>query len=256
MMSDDLYTEAAEDVYDAYFRVSDFAKVPYYPNAAAILRERFIPRVTGLQPRVDEWMNACFGVDIKRDQLERADRFIEEALELAQTIPGFGPDRAHALVDYVFGRPTGEQPQEVGGVMLTLAALCNAAGIDMMDCAETELARVWTKVYTIRAKQAAKPTGSALPIAMPSRVTGPHDELIDRLGGVYARCKLWPEKTADGQIALMELRNLVPDAAAAIASLQAELAEANAALWQVAYKNWKDPEYAKAIARAALGDKQ
>ena len=47
MMSDDLYTEAAEDVYDAYFRVSDFAKVPYYPNAAAILRERFIPRVTG-----------------------------------------------------------------------------------------------------------------------------------------------------------------------------------------------------------------
>ena len=33
--------------------------------------------------------------------------------------------------------------------------------------AETELARVWTKVEKIRAKQAAKPKHSALPIAPP-----------------------------------------------------------------------------------------
>lgn len=76
------------------------------------------------------------------------------------------------------------------------------------------------------------------------RVTGPHDGLIERLETFGA----WAE--------VADRHRLTKEAAAAIASLQAELDEARAALWQVAYKNWKDPEYAKAIARAALGDKQ
>lgn len=118
------------------------------------------------QPRVDEWVEACFGGTIRGDTTERADRFIEEALELAQTIPAFTADRAHTLVDYVFNRPVGEPAQEVGGVMVTLAALCNATGLDITSSAETELARVWTKMAAIRAKQAAKPTGSALPVAI------------------------------------------------------------------------------------------
>lgn len=120
------------------------------------------------QGGVAKWMDVCFGPEIASDRLERADRFIEEALELCQTWPEFTADRAHALVDYVFGRPVGEPAQEVGGVMVTLAALCNTAGIDIEQAAQTELARVWTKVEAIRAKQAAKPTGSALPIAHPT----------------------------------------------------------------------------------------
>ena len=120
------------------------------------------------QNGVDKWMDACFGPVIKADQLERADRFIEEALELTQTMPGFNADRAHALVDYVFSRDVGEQPQEVGGVMVTLAALCNTIGINIDEAADRELARVWTKVEKIRAKQAAKPTGSALPVSLTS----------------------------------------------------------------------------------------
>jgi hypothetical protein len=122
-------------------------------------------RLRGFQAGVDCWMDACFGATIKADQLERADRFVEEALELAQTMLGFGPDRARALVDYVFNRPVGDRHQEVGGVMVTLAALCNATGLTMQDAGADELARVWTKVEAIRAKQAAKPTGSALPVA-------------------------------------------------------------------------------------------
>ncbi|WP_200922033.1 hypothetical protein [Novosphingobium sp. Leaf2] len=121
--------------------------------------------VVAFQLDVDRWMDACFGEAIKADQLERADRFTEEALELAQTFPAFTAERAHALVDYVFGRPVGEPTQEVGGVMVTLAALCNTAGLSISDAANTELARIWTKVEAIRAKQKAKPTGSALPIA-------------------------------------------------------------------------------------------
>src|SRR5207302_880683 len=72
---------------------------------------------------------------------------------------------AHQLVDYVFGRAAGNASQEVGGVMVTLAALCLAQGIDMHESAETELSRIWTKIETIRNKQAAKPPHSPLPQA-------------------------------------------------------------------------------------------
>lgn len=122
-------------------------------------------RRAGFQAEVGDWMKVCFGTEIADDRLERGDRFIEEALELAQTVPGFTAERGHALVDYVFGRPVGERGQEVGGVMVTLAALCNTFGLSISGEADRELARIWTKIDVIRAKQAAKPTGSALLIA-------------------------------------------------------------------------------------------
>ena len=114
------------------------------------------------QERVHDWIIACFGEEIGRDKVERNHRFLEEALELVQAL-GCTADEAHQLVDYVFGRPVGEPGQEVGGVMNTLAALCTAAGLDLNAEAERELARVWTKVEAIRAKQAAKPKHSPLP---------------------------------------------------------------------------------------------
>jgi hypothetical protein len=119
------------------------------------------------QARVGDWMGQCFTPEIVADKLERSDRFIEEALELVQAC-GYDATRAHALVDYVFGRPVGEPSQEVGGVMVTLAALCNPHGLDMMQAGETELARILQPeiIEKIRAKQASKPTGSALPIPM------------------------------------------------------------------------------------------
>lgn len=121
----------------------------------------------GFQARVLPWLMECFGAEIAADRVERCDRFIEEALELVQSLD-WPADRAHALVDYVFGRPVGEPHQEVGGVMVTLAALCQAAGLDMVRGGEDELARIMRPeiVQKIRAKQAAKPTGSALPVAI------------------------------------------------------------------------------------------
>lgn len=114
------------------------------------------------QQRVDPWLIACFGETISRDREERNHRFLEESLELVQA-GGCTSSEAHQLVDYVFGRAVGELPQEVGGVMVTLAALCLAHGADMHSAAETELERIWTKVDAIRAKQAAKPKHSPLP---------------------------------------------------------------------------------------------
>lgn len=67
------------------------------------------------------------------------------------------------LVDYTFGRPVGDPSQEVGGVMVTLAALCAAADLSVVDCSETELRRCWANIERIRAKQATKPPSSPLP---------------------------------------------------------------------------------------------
>lgn len=126
----------------------------------ALLSER---QSSKLQPRVKPWLLACFGEEISADKVERRHRFIEEALELLQAMGGTR-DEAIQLVDYVFDRPVGEPHQEVGGVMITLAALCLASGLDMHKAGEDELARIWTKVDQIRAKQAAKPKFSVLPV--------------------------------------------------------------------------------------------
>jgi len=114
------------------------------------------------QNQVCDWLLYCFGLEIASDKTERNHRFLEEALELVQSA-GCTADEAHQLVDYVYGREVGEMEQEVGGVMLTLAALCVAHDLDMGHCGEVELERVWTKIEQIREKQSAKPKHSPLP---------------------------------------------------------------------------------------------
>lgn len=119
-------------------------------------------RMGGFQYRVQPWLMKCFGEMIAGDREERNHRFLEEALELVQACD-CTVNEAHQLVDYVYGRPVGKPNQEVGGVMVTLAALCLANNMNMHEAGETELSRVWTKVEQIRAKQAAKPKHSPLP---------------------------------------------------------------------------------------------
>ncbi|MCA0851195.1 hypothetical protein [Salipiger thiooxidans] len=118
------------------------------------------------QGRVAPWMQACFGAEVSADRLERGDRLLEEVLELLQS-GAYPRERVAQLTGYVWSRGAGEPAQEVGGVMVTLAAYCEAHGIDMHAAGDAELARVWDNVEKIRAKRAAKPTGSALPQAWP-----------------------------------------------------------------------------------------
>lgn len=134
---------------------------------------------SSFQARVLPWMLECFGVEISADRAERNHRFLEEALELVQAC-GCTASEAHQLVDYTFGRPAGEPTQEVGGVMLTLAALCLANSLDMHEDGEIELRRVWKRVEQIRAKQAAKPKHSPLPIALQSGEVHTDDLAVDR----------------------------------------------------------------------------
>ena len=114
------------------------------------------------QECVNEWMQVCFSEEIAKDKIERCHRFLEESLELVQSL-GISKSDVLELVDYTFSRPIGEPSQEVGGVMITLSALCSASRIDMQKSGGLELKRIWTKIEAIREQQATKPKHSPLP---------------------------------------------------------------------------------------------
>lgn len=120
------------------------------------------------QMLVRRWVVRAFGQEAADNRAERTHRFLEEALELAQATD-CTQEQAHLLVEYVYGRPVGKAPQEVGGTLLTLAALCASRDFDMGTCAAGELMRVNRPemLERIRVKQEAKkrdiPLGSPLP---------------------------------------------------------------------------------------------
>ncbi len=108
------------------------------------------------QEAVRSWVIFCFGKDIADDTVERNYRFLEESIELVQAC-GMSKDKVLLLVDYVFDRPVGEKNQEVGGVMITLSALCSAQRIALKEAAYKELHRIYEKIEIIRDKQKQKP---------------------------------------------------------------------------------------------------
>jgi len=105
------------------------------------------------QKQVAVWMQEVFSPEVSADFQERGFRFGEEALELLQA-NGTTKEEVLKLVDYVFSRPVGELSQEVGGTMVTLAALCQAKNIDLMKEANKELNRI--NLPEIRVKIQAK----------------------------------------------------------------------------------------------------
>jgi hypothetical protein len=145
----------------------------HFPAIATVMEATGWQDIAPFQQRVEPWFRECFPPGVCNDKLERGDRLLEEVLELLQS-GDYPPERVAALRDYTWGRAKGEPSQEVGGVMVTLAAYCIAHGLEMVGAAETELARITRPeiIAKIRAKQATKPTGSALPIAPPPPFEG------------------------------------------------------------------------------------
>ncbi len=107
--------------------------------------------------RVASWAFKCFGEKVVNDKMERNFRFIEEALELIQSL-GCEKEDVLKLVDYVYNRKPGEPFQEVGGVLVTLAILCNVNSIEIDNAGYTELRRIEDPgiMEIIRAKQLSK----------------------------------------------------------------------------------------------------
>jgi len=156
------------------------------------------------QLKTNNWMLHTFGTAVARDKSERCHRLLEETLELVQSL-GCIASEAHQLVDYVFGRPVGEPEQELGGTMVCLAALANAAYLNLDNAAEAELARCWQNVEKIRAKWKTKPKHSPLPatevkddIIAIRDIIKPHLDLINSTPELYSLLyagNMLPEQT-------------------------------------------------------------
>ena len=126
------------------------------------------------QSRVREWLNACFSRASVGDKQERMHRFLEEALELAQAT-GCSKREALELVDYVFARKIGDAGQEVGGVMVTLAGLCDTANVDLESAAEAELGPELAQDRT-HSRQADWPPSQLRPARNSDENRGPFHE--------------------------------------------------------------------------------
>ena len=107
------------------------------------------------QQMATDWALKTFGETKVMDIQKRCQRFLEEACELVQSLE-MPVDEARKILEYAYGRNKGEPPQEVGGVMMTLAPLCHAAGINMASSAATEIARAYERIDKIREKEATK----------------------------------------------------------------------------------------------------
>jgi len=93
------------------------------------------------QAEVAAWVERVFGAESLATE-ERALRFVEEAVELAQA-SGLSAERVRAVAEHVYARPTGEVAREVGGVGVTLIALCAVLGVSAEDEEAAEVARVF-----------------------------------------------------------------------------------------------------------------
>jgi hypothetical protein len=108
------------------------------------------------QQRVMLWLNEAFPRSVIYSRKQRAQRFLEESLELAQAMD-LTEGEALDLVAYVYDRKVGQIHQEIGGVVITLCALGSVAGYGLSSCAHLEIERCEANIEKIRAKQLTKP---------------------------------------------------------------------------------------------------
>jgi NTP pyrophosphatase (non-canonical NTP hydrolase) len=101
------------------------------------------------------WMKQCFGQEIAEDHKTRSLALLEETLELCQAT-GITEAEIAKAVKYTYGRPVGEVPQEVGGVMISVAGLCSAHNISMEHAMQMGLAYCVHNTRKIRSKQKDK----------------------------------------------------------------------------------------------------
>jgi hypothetical protein len=111
------------------------------------------------QENVADWIVKCFGIQALESRRERALRFIEEAIELAQS-SGLTNTDVKIMSDYVFNRIPGDVDNEIGGVCVTLNGLASNLGYNVKDCFVKELIRINKSdfVEKVQRKQNSKPS--------------------------------------------------------------------------------------------------
>ena len=119
------------------------------------------------QTRLLNWALAMFGdmegFDTASTE-ERLERFLEEAIELAQSLD-MPKERLIHWVHYVYNRPKGDPSQEFGGVMVTANMLAEVSRISMAAEEIRETKRVLSKTKAhFQARHQAKLDAMGAPV--------------------------------------------------------------------------------------------
>lgn len=93
------------------------------------------------QRRSGTWVLEAFGRHSLEDPIERAQRLLEEATELAQAV-GLPASQARSVIADVYSREPGDVAQEVGGLMVCVGGLCEGLGVDLAAATDREMTRV------------------------------------------------------------------------------------------------------------------
>jgi NTP pyrophosphatase (non-canonical NTP hydrolase) len=94
-----------------------------------------------LQRIMWDWGGRAFGHSHMLDLKTRALRMVEEAIELAQAA-GVNESDLHSLTTQTYARPRGAVAQEIGGVLVTTAVICELIGTTVSEEMEREARRV------------------------------------------------------------------------------------------------------------------
>lgn len=102
------------------------------------------------QDRIASWVLDRFGASSLNNMVERADRLLEEAIEMQQAVYALhrervgdcGEAKALRLVQHVYGKEAGDPKQEMGGVMTCALALGRRLGVRLDLAAQAELTRI------------------------------------------------------------------------------------------------------------------
>lgn len=97
-----------------------------------------------LQILAYSWAIRCFGKDHVDDPRVRFLRLLEEVAEAAQ-VCFVEKDKLIEVIEKVYSRPMGELSQELGGIAVTFAVVCESQGYQIPDLLMTELNRVLSK---------------------------------------------------------------------------------------------------------------
>lgn len=89
------------------------------------------------------WARTMFG-DVAMSRAERAKRMFEEACELAQACD-LAEDECRAIARRTWSRPKDTVRKEVGGLLVTLLALCEINNVDPDEALLAEARRILSK---------------------------------------------------------------------------------------------------------------
>lgn len=108
------------------------------------------------QTRAYVWAVETYGEDLVRGTRYQALRFLEEAMELAQT-QGLTLEDFITCAKYVSGRKVGDTREELGDVQVCLDIMAENLGLDLDNCHATALLHVQSlDPVKCRAKDAEK----------------------------------------------------------------------------------------------------